>query len=102
MRYWPVSLSLPDDVALRESPLFCGCGAVSISSGQRELLRAWVLALASEFDHPFHLRQGHASAFRLQDEINVVVFVGAENAVPGVSSSRFRQQSDPFPVPQRL
>jgi hypothetical protein len=38
----------------------------------------------------------------LQDELNVVVRVGTENAVPGVSSGRFRQQSDPFPVAQRL
>jgi len=65
-------------------------------------LRAWVLALASEFDHPFHLRQRQANAFRLQDELNVVVRFGTENAVPGVSSGCFRQQSDVFPVAQRL
>jgi hypothetical protein len=63
-------------------------------------LRARVLALASEFDHPFHLRQRQTNAFRLQDELNVVVRFGTENAVPGVSSRRFRQQSDLSPVPQ--
>jgi hypothetical protein len=65
-------------------------------------LPAWVLALASKFEHPFHLRQRQANAFRFQDELNVVIRFGTENAIPGVSSGRFRQQSDPFPVPQRL
>jgi hypothetical protein len=65
-------------------------------------LRARVLALASEFDHTFHLCQRQAHAFRLQDELKVVIRFGTENAVPGMSSSRFWQQSDPFPVAQRL
>ena len=45
-------------------------------------LRARVLALASEFDHPFHLRQRQANAFRLQDELNVVIRFGTEMRYP--------------------
>jgi hypothetical protein len=41
-------------------------------------------------------------AVRFQDELNVVIRFGTENAIPGVSSGRFREQSDPFPVAQPL
>jgi hypothetical protein len=54
-------------------------------------LRAWVLALASEFDHPFHLRQRQANAFRLQDEINVVVRLGTDVTVHLVFGTCYEQ-----------